>query len=42
MNEILTVLFSSGITLFLTKEGVSAFKQWKKKEFNKITGMEEG
>lgn len=31
MNEILTVLFSSGITLFLTKEGVSAFKQWKKK-----------
>lgn len=36
MNDILTIVFSSGLTLFLTKEGVSAFKEWKKQRKSKF------
>lgn len=36
MSDILTIVFSSGITLFLTKEGVSAFKEWKKQRKSKF------
>jgi len=39
VSDLLTIVFSSGITLFLTKEGVSAFKTWRKEKKSKFNSV---
>lgn len=39
MSDILAIVLSSGVTLFLTKEGVNAFKEWRKTKKGKFNSV---